>query len=300
MLDMLSIIATVTTTVFGIAIQDNASLDTLLPAPPDGWRLDGEDAPYDRETIFEYMNGAGEVYLSFAYRGMIVRRLIDDDGNEIVIELYDMGIGADAFGIFARNWSGEEAGIGQNSEYRSGYLLFWQDRYFCTVFTYGENEKTEATIFELGKAISGKIGQESPLPPILALLPEEKLDRSSIRYFHLYTDLNQHYFVADENILDLGPETNAVLAQYSGEKHPAFLMIIAYPTSAQATAAFAAFTSAFMPESNGKPLQIEDGTWASAEQSGTHITAVFDASSREQAQNLLMQAMKKIREKKHE
>ena len=47
----------------------------------------------------------------------------------------DMGRDSEAFGIFSRNRQGPEAGIGQGSEYRSGYLVLWQGPYFATVYT---------------------------------------------------------------------------------------------------------------------------------------------------------------------
>ena len=110
-------------------------LSELVPESIGTWS-NYEDSIYDKETIFEYMNGAGEVFLSFAYERMFVRQFSksEDMEEELTVEIYDMGKPSDAFGIFTRFRSGEDAGTGQSSSYLSGNLSFWKGRYFVIIF----------------------------------------------------------------------------------------------------------------------------------------------------------------------
>ena len=56
---------------------------------------------YDREAIFDYINGAGEVYRSYAFRDVLVARYARDSGDEVTVELFDMGLTEDAYGVFS-------------------------------------------------------------------------------------------------------------------------------------------------------------------------------------------------------
>ena len=45
----------------------------VFPDEVQGWRPRGKDNTFDRETVFRYMNGAGETYRAFAFRELTVR-----------------------------------------------------------------------------------------------------------------------------------------------------------------------------------------------------------------------------------
>jgi len=269
-----------------------ADLSSLAPDSVDRWMEEaGSDAVYDRETIFDYMNGAGEVYLSFSYREMFVRRYAGPTGEELTLEIYDMGSSSDAFGIFSRARQEDDIGIGQGSEYRSGYLNFWKGRFFITAYTYDENEDSRAALLALGRSIASAIPETGPPPEIVDCLPTGDLLPNTIRYFHLHTDLNRHYFVADENILDLDPEVDAVIASYEREDDYSYLLIVAYPSEERAQTAHRTFADIYMPEAAATGVtQIEDGSWTAAIRTGMSVAVVFDASTADRARQLLADA----------
>jgi hypothetical protein len=266
-------------------------LQKLLPVDEvGGWRQEGPDGLYDGETIFRYMDGAGEVYLSFGFRALLVRDYRRGEGEKITAELYDMGSGADAFGVFSRNRAGGDAGIGQGSEYRSGHLNFWRGPYFVTVFRSAGAEEAEEGVLAIGRAIADRVAHDAPLPRILSLLPAEKRVEESVRYFHTYMDLNLHYFLSDENILGLGPETEAVIANYSlGDPAP-FLLVVRYPDEERAESAMREYGASFLSGA-GSPLLLEDGLWTAAERRGEHLFAVFDGPDKKTTENLLRNTM---------
>jgi hypothetical protein len=275
--------------------KGDMELSALVPGSIGDWTPQGDDATYDRDTIFEYMNGAGEVYLSFAYTRMFVRRFTNPAQDELTVEVYDMGNPSDAYGIFSRARAEADVGIGQGSEYRSGYLNFWKDRFFVTAYTWTETDETRSALLEIGRMIAEGIPDESDPPLLLTSLPADDLAPHTVRYFHLYTDLNKHYFVADQNILDLDATTEAVIANYETEDDYSFLLVIRYPGEERAERAFAAFMEIYMPDAGDSgTVRIEDGYWASAARTGEFLTAVFDASSSERAQQLLTASRNRI------
>ena len=80
------------------------------------------DQTFDAETIFGYIDGAGEVYRSYNMKFLVSRRFHKDGKPDIVVDLFDMGSPEDAFGVFTHDLDGEDAGIGQGSNYKAGLL----------------------------------------------------------------------------------------------------------------------------------------------------------------------------------
>jgi hypothetical protein len=273
-------------------------LRALLPETIGGGEPADAGVLYDQETIFLYMNGAAEIYLSYDFRALLVQRVPGPAEDTISVELYDMGSSAEAFGVFSRNRSGEEAGVGQGSEYRSGYLLFWKDRLFATIWTDRESPASREAIFEIGRAIAERVIEEGSLPDLLSRLPESGLDPGSIRYFHKHTDLNQHYFVSDENILGLGEHTDATMAEYAAGDGGLLLLVVRYPGEAEAAFAHEQLIEHFFPESQGiEVAPLEDGSFAGSAREGRSLVAVFDALDAESAKEHLAAARSRLEER---
>lgn len=259
-----------------------------LPEKVGEWRLEGGEELYSPETLFDYMDGAAELYLAYNFRLMKTARYSKGDGPRIVLELYEMASSEDAFGIFSFEREDREAGVGQGSEMGGGILRFWKGRYFANV--YGEEEVPEASILALGKALAAGIREEGKPPQLLELLPEasEGLELQSVRFFRNHICLNQRFFIANKNILLLGPNTGGVLAVLSGSWGKLHLVMVRYPTEAQALEAQKSFASAYMPDAGREGVvRTEDNRWTGAFRRGDLWIGVFGARSREHLEQIL-------------
>ena len=269
----------------------------FVPAAAGEWPAEREGEYFPGEAIFTYMNGAGEVYRSYDFRTLFVRTFAKSGREPITVELFDMGGAADAFGVFSRNRRGADVGVGQGSEYDSGYLLFWRGRYFVAVYAFEEDEETKEVVFELGRAIAEAIGEDGPLPGLLSLLPADGLVPDSERYFHLHTCLNHHYYLSDANLLGLGPETEAAIAEYGPEGGRYRLLLVRYPDAAAAEVSQARLNEEYLRAGgNGEPVKIEDGSWAAARTTGELLALVLDAPDAGIAATLLAAAVERIEE----
>ena len=106
-------------------------MSELVPLEIHGWRAKAEDTIYSRQSIFDYMNGAGEIYRLYGFRELFVRRFVKAGQPDIVLELFDMGSPEDAFGVLShgREGQGEDVAIGGDSEYDRGLLFFCTEAY---------------------------------------------------------------------------------------------------------------------------------------------------------------------------
>jgi len=258
---------------------DARALASTIPAAAGPW-LSEADQVFDAETIFDYIDGAGEVYRSYNMKLLVARRFHKDGKPDLVVDAFDMGSSEDAFGVFTHDLDGENAAIGQGSTYKAGLLSFWKDRYFLSVYTEKENAETKTLILELGRAIAAAIPREGAKPGLLKVLPPEGLEAGSVSFFHNHSVLNYHFFVADADILLLGRTADAVLADYAGSGSRSRLLVVEYADAREAAKAGASFARAYMPEAGGKAqVRTENGKWTAVRVRGRHVAVVFDEAS---------------------
>jgi hypothetical protein len=266
--------------------KETVSMQGFVPTEINGWKTQDQVETYDRETIFDYIDGAGEVYLMYDFRKVAVYHFTKTEQPDILLELFDMGSSQDAFGIFSHAREGEDQGIGQGSEYRGGVLCFWKNNYFVCVLPERETPEAKEAVEDLARHVAGKIEVVGAKPELLGCLPNEGLDSNTVRYFHKHTTLNYHYYTASENILKLGPRTEAVLATY--RPSGAYLLCIRYPDREQAKEALASFLAAYLPEAKEfGSAEIEDGKWVTAEQDQVFVIVVFDSPDQTYARTLM-------------
>jgi hypothetical protein len=260
-----------------------------LPDQIQEWKAAGKDVFYDRGTLFDYMNGGAEVYLAFDFRRVLVRKFQRPDGEEMTLDIYEMDSASEAFGIFSCDREDEEAGIGQGSEYGFGLLRFWKGSYFVTVMTGAEGEEVDRAVLELGREVDKLLGLEGPEPEILKTLPQAGLRKNRTSYFHSNINLNNRFYIASENILNLDRKTDCVFAEYGPAKEdPVNLLVIRYTDGQKALAAHRSFIASFMPEAaQTGTVRTENQKWTQIRVSGDTVAVVFDAPTEDKAGQLL-------------
>jgi hypothetical protein len=222
-----------------------------------------------------------------------VRRYEKANQPPITAEVYDMETSEDAFGVFSFERQDDEAGIGQGSEFGGGLLRFWKGKFFVSVFAEGQGKEAETATLEVGRAIAGSIRITGPSPKLLNALPKTKggLVEKNIRYIRSHILLNQRFFIANQNILNLNPKTEAVLGQYLQGRQKIHLLIIRYPSEPEAAAALQKFKKAYMPEAGTQnAIQTEDKKWTAAEQRKSFSLIVFGAGSKSDSEEWIRAA----------
>jgi hypothetical protein len=272
------------------AEQDAMSAKLSLPSEAEGWKWDGKEERYDDKAIFNYIDGAGELYLAYGFQSLIVRRLEKQGKPLITADVYEMGSSADAYGVFSFERQDAEAGIGQGSEFGGGLLRFWKGNYFVSVYAEGEGDDVDRAVKALGRAVAASISKTGPKPQLIEYLPGKSfgLDEKNIYFFRSHVLLNQRFFIAHQNILQLGPTVETVLAEYRPGREKMRLLLIRYPSETKALDALSSFRKAYLPEVTGRTLvKTEDGAWIELLQFGPFVAIVFGAGSESDATNLL-------------
>ncbi len=261
---------------------------SALPERTGEWTKASDDRLFDGASIFDHINGAGEVYLAYNMKGCFSRRYASDRGGAIVVDIFDMGSSEDAFGVFTHDQDGVTWNVGQGALYRSGWLSFWKGRFFVSIYGEEETPSSREAIGRLAEDVSSQIMQEGKPPELVLQLPVQGLQSRSIRYLHAHVVLNSHYYLSNENILLLGPDTDVAIAEYERKEGRGRLFLITYPDTKKASAALINFRKVYLPEAKaGDAIRLEDGKWAAAKQKGVMVAVVLEADSRAIVEDLM-------------
>jgi hypothetical protein len=270
-------------------------MQKLLPTSLYSWSFAEPSKTYTGREIFQYMNGAGEVYLAYGFRRLLVQRYACPEQEEILVEVFDMGFPRNAYGALTNlSGYGTPVEIGQGGEYKGGLLAFWKGRYFVCVIIDRENEEARKAVYQMAAIISEAIREEGAPPEILRYLPEDEYAPETLKYFYRNEILNIHFFVADRNLFHLSDKTDAVLVRMKSTK--SYLLLIRYSEADESTAAFGDFTTRYMPESRGSGIiQTENMKWTACRRHRDMLAVVFDAPTRADAETILDTVQRRLR-----
>ena len=277
------------------AVPSDFALGKALPQEVSGWQKSRDDQVFNREDIFDYLDGAGELYLAFDFKFIFVREYAKPDAPAIVVEIYQMSSSADAYGIFTQDTDGQPVRVGQEALYGAGLLRFWKDDIFVRVMADRETPEAREVILKLGGVIDTAVPGAGPKPEILGRLPVEGLEPPTARFFHTVISLNSFYFMSNVNILNLSPETQVVMARYDTERARGTLILVEYPSEEKAYSAYGRFIEMYLlqrfaPEKKFPPVELENKKYAGAVRAGRFLAIAVEADDKATAEDLLKRA----------
>jgi hypothetical protein len=140
----------------------------------DGWSRSGEVLTYDADNLWEYINGAAELFVEFGVQTCRTADLVSGDVT-VTVDLYDMGTPLNAFGVYEREKPGEDIPV---SGATAGVIsppyqaLLLKGSTYAKVNVY-EGDFTEALGQQLLEGLAAALPGEATRPPELELLPAE-------------------------------------------------------------------------------------------------------------------------------
>lgn len=213
------------------ANTDSIRFARLLPETIHGWHVQPPDEIYTFKTLYEYIDGGAELYLSFGFQTLFHRTYFRPNQSDILVDIYDMGSSENAFGLFMHDRTHVDSSFGQGSDYADGYLVFWKNHYFVSVLSMQRNPQSEMAIREIGHLIDQKIKRKGRKPNLINKLPKENQYQNSLRYFHHYRWLSRALHIPEKDYFNMGDSIEAALAQY---RNSLTLALLHFPTEQQA------------------------------------------------------------------
>jgi hypothetical protein len=163
-------------------------MDKLLPAPAcaNGWVIDGKVTLYDKDSLFDRINGESELYFPYGFEKLAYARYESRKDRSIALDadVYAMGSLLDAFGMFAnyRRRDSTAAIIGAEGTISSSQMLFYQDRYLVRLQVTGATIIGQDVLLACGKAIAQNLPQSTARPKELDAFLVPAVVKKSERY----------------------------------------------------------------------------------------------------------------------
>lgn len=292
----------------------------ILPKTVGMWT--GPDSPQvvTSEKIFDYMNGAGELYLGYRFDYLEVYEYRAQNQPEILVELYFMKGSDDAFGLLSVDWGGEPVKLNPTAQqdygaeglqwpqalYGEGLLRLWSNDIYARVMATRETSESKMAVLTLGRLITKD--RKNPSPPLLmnklpaSFGPNWILRRDRTSFFRSHLVLNSLYYLGHENMLDLDLSSEGVTAPYekknpTGNLQRLQFLLLDFADTVQAKSALLHFHRVYLPEHtfpersdfSQKVLnvfQLEDG-WLGYRFKGNSLAFVFECPDQETVRTIL-------------
>jgi hypothetical protein len=210
-----------------------------------GWDREINDIVYDNYTLWEYIDGAADIYLSYDFENLFIATYTDSEGKKINVELYRHSSPENAFGIYSaeRMTDYSFVDVGVQGYYESGILNFLSGQYYVKMASAGRPEAGKEAFLEIAAEVSNVLETDNMWPPVLSMFPAEGKAANA-----------ESYIARD--FLGYSVLHSAFTAEYDiQEKFKMF--IIKLPDESQASSMLQSYTQLL----NEDKITVEDGIY---------------------------------------
>ena len=181
---------------------------TLVFPEMTGWRQDGKAQVFSPRTLYEYINGAADLYLTYEFQDLNVGEYKGEGKAAVTVEVYRHGNPTQAFGIYSqeRLANARFLDIGAQGYQEPNVLNFIAGPYYVKVNGYSTGTEDERIMLAFGRKMEEILGGKSSLPKILSSFPREGMKKNSekfvsknfLGYSYLHSGYTADYEVGDK------------------------------------------------------------------------------------------------------
>ena len=150
-----------------------------------GWSRQGEPRSFTPKNLWEYIDGAADLFLSYGFAGLDAAQYAKDGSAEpsVTIDVYDMGMPLNAFGAFTseRGEGVKPLAVGAQGYSGDGLAAFWKGRYYVKIAVLDDDDAGEAAD-ALAARTAARLTGTTALPGELERLPAGNRVAGSERY----------------------------------------------------------------------------------------------------------------------
>ena len=198
--------------IFSLRLVNGQIIDSDYFPDIQGWERLGEIREYNPDNLFDYINGAAELFLHYNFNVLNIQEYIKGNTN-IKVEIYQHKSPLYAFGMYSqeRYPDSDFMDIGAQAYGNSDYLNFVKDRYYIKLI----GSKSDLSQLKLiAEQVAGNLPGNNELPDELNDLPSrDKIDHTE-------------KFIAD-SFMGLSFMNNVMMANYTNEGND-FTVFIMY------------------------------------------------------------------------
>jgi hypothetical protein len=181
-----------------LTVSSPAAQDLQFPEIT-GWKQSGEVQTFSPKTLYEYINGAADLYLASDFEELKVAEYGNEKKASVIVEAYRHRTPRDAFGIYSQERlpDGNFLKIGAQGYIDKNILNFVCGSYYVKLNSFNTGADDREVLQAVAKKVTGNLGEKGDLPSILSVFPSEGKKGNSEKYitrnFLGYTFFNSAY-----------------------------------------------------------------------------------------------------------
>ena len=149
-----------------------------------GWRQDGKTQIFSPKTLYEYINGAADLYLSYEFQDLQVTEYKGEKKAGVTVEVYRQKDPTQAFGIYSqeRLANAKFLDIGAQGYHEPNVLNFLTGPYYVKINGFNTGEDDEEVLMPFARKVEEILGGKTSLPPILSSFPAEGKKKNTEKF----------------------------------------------------------------------------------------------------------------------
>jgi hypothetical protein len=155
----------------------------------EGWVRSPRIQIYTQDNLFDYINGAADLYLHYRFRELRVAEYRNPLGDLIAVEIYRHKTPVDAFGIYSQEQPPDPAvlDIGVRSYVQDTILNFLAGEYYVKISAYQRVLETQKILETFARGVADNLNAQDPeaeraVTGILACFPQDRKRLYSEQY----------------------------------------------------------------------------------------------------------------------
>jgi len=150
------------------------------------WRQSGEIQTFVPKTLFEYINGAADLYLSYDFQELKVAEYQNEKKASVTVEVYRHKTPTQAFGIYSqeRLANANFIDVGTEGYIEDNVLNFLTGSYYVKISSYKTGAEDREILLRFAKKVLENLGEKGSLPSVLSSFPEEGEKKNSEKFIN--------------------------------------------------------------------------------------------------------------------
>jgi len=151
-----------------------------------GWKQSGEIQTFIPKTLFEYINGAADLYLMYDFQELKVAEYLNEKKASVIVDVYRHKTPTHAFGIYSQERLSDAnfLDIGAQGYVEKNVLNFLTGSYYVKLNSFNTGAEDEEILLNFAKKVSENLGEKGRLPSILSFFPEEGKKKNSEKFIN--------------------------------------------------------------------------------------------------------------------
>ena len=168
----------------GTGGSNSPDLNSLLPKLKD-WKMTEQPSNYLPANLFEYINGAAEIYLAYAFKELAVAQYGREESEvNVAVEIYEMSSEVGAFGIYSaeRFPDNNFIQVGVQGYMEEGTLNYLIGRYYIKLLCFEGGDQSEEYLNLFAKTIADNSRGHTDFPGLLKHFPKKAIVANSEKF----------------------------------------------------------------------------------------------------------------------